>query len=141
MFAGAPFTMENDVLEPTTKKGFDFSPAYFYGEPANGSFSTLTFATREDDSQWSGFVRWIIWSLVYAEEQGFGVSDAPEMPLVDVFGANYERMFQYIVLAFGNYGELYEKNLGSMLPRSGGNLLNDGSTPLVNPSLSSFLVS
>lgn len=58
IYAGAPYTMENDILEPTTGNGFSFSPCYFYGDPS------LALATREDDNQFADFVRWIVWGYV-----------------------------------------------------------------------------
>jgi ABC-type amino acid transport substrate-binding protein len=136
IFAGAPYNMENDVLEPTTGLGFAFSPCYFF-EGQYGS-SALSLATREDDSQWSDFVRWIVWSIVYAEEAGIAKNDAIEMPFVDLFGASYHRMFRYVILGLGNYGDIYERNLGSLLPRFGANMLHDGDSPRLRPLLSSF---
>jgi hypothetical protein len=136
IFAGAPYNMENDVLEPTTGLGFAFSPCYFFGGQYGSS--ALSLATREDDSQWSAFVRWIVWSIVYAEEAGITKNDATEMPVVGLFGASYHRMFRYVILFLGNYGDIYERNLGSLLPRFGANLLNDGGSPRLIPWLSSF---
>jgi len=45
------------------------------------------------------------------------------MPLVHSFGPDLQRMFRDSVYAVGNYGELYERNLASVLPRSGRNRL------------------
>jgi hypothetical protein len=136
IFAGAPYSMENDVLEPTTGLGFAFSPSYFFGGQYGSS--ALSLATREDDSQWSDFVRWIVWCIVYAEEAGIEKNNAVEMPVVDLFGASYHRIFRYVILGLGNYGNIYERNLGSLLPRSGANMLNDGGSPRLSPWLSSF---
>ena len=60
VYAGAPYSMENDVLEPTTGIGFSFSPCYFFGE------KSLALATREEDFQFSDFVRWVVWGYVQA---------------------------------------------------------------------------
>jgi hypothetical protein len=134
IFAGAPYNLENDVLEPTTGLGFAFSPSYFLN-----STVALSLATRENDSQWSDFLRWIIWSIVYAEEEGITAIDASKMPTVDLFGSNYHRMFRYAIVALGNYGDFYERNLGLLLPRSGANILNGGGSPQINPWVSSFI--
>jgi hypothetical protein len=72
------------------------------------------------------------------KEAGIEMNDAIEMPFVDLFGASYHRMFQYVILGLGNYGDIYERTLGSLLPRSGANLLNDGGSPRLSPWLSSF---
>ena len=140
IFAGAPFNMENDVLQPTTGQGFSFSPPYFYGEPdAFGSPTlALALATREEDPQWSDFVRWVVWCTMYAEEAGLSSDDVGHMPLVDLFGVKYSRMFRYVILELGNYADIYARNMGSVIPRSGANKLNDGLSPLMNPWTGAF---
>ena len=47
VLAGATWTLETDVKEPTTGQGYTFSPPYFYGySEAQGNFC---LATRQDD--------------------------------------------------------------------------------------------
>jgi hypothetical protein len=133
VFAGAPYNLENDVLEPTTGMGFALSPSYFFG----GQYSSC-LATREDDSQWSDFVRWIVWSTIYSEEAGITPNDAANLPAVDLFGPKYIQMFRFVSVHIGHYGDMYDRNLGSLIPRSGANTLNEGDTPRLNPWLSSF---
>ena len=141
IFAGAPYNMDNDVLEPSTGIGFSFSPCYFFGQKSDEDEDVpyaLSIATREDDIQFSGFVRWIVWALIYAEEVGISSTNAQDMPTVGLFGPDYQRMFRSPVFAVGNYGDCYSRNLESLIPRSGPNRLNNGEYPLINPWLASF---
>ena len=46
----------------------------------------------------------------------------------NLFGAGYTTMFQNAIAAVGNYGEMYERSLTELLPRSGLNTLNRGTT-------------
>lgn len=96
---------------------------YSLGE---GRFSKepLTPLTRQDDPLFSSFVQWVVAALFYAEEQGITQATASNMPTVSLFGNKYFAMFRRVVEAVGNYGEMYERNLGSELPRSGANQLN-----------------
>ena len=134
VLAGVLYSMENDVHEPTTGVGYSLSPPYFFGGLAEG----FTLATRDNDPQWSDFVRWVVWSTMHSEEAGITQDDAMELPAADVFGPKYIQMFRFVNLALGHYGDIYERNLGSIIPRSGPNLLNDGSSPQLNPHVPSF---
>ncbi|CAB9530197.1 Putative amino-acid ABC transporter-binding protein YhdW [Seminavis robusta] len=126
---GVEYTLEADIQEPTTKEGYEFSPVYFYGEDGE----MLTMVTNQNSTQWSDFVRWTIYGLIYAEEHNISTEDAATMPSVDLFGPEYAQMLRLMVLNFGNYGDLYERNLEGLIPRQGHNKLNDGSTPLIHP--------
>lgn len=162
ILAGANYTMENDVREPTTATGYTFGPIYFYGntdgegvigngtgEVVNGTLVNgttlggsyaLAMATRQDDDeQWSAFARWVVWSTVVAEERGISSFDAVELPVLDLFGNGFQQMFRFVSLMLGNYGDIYERSLGSIIPRSGRNLLSDGSPKLL-PIVSSFFL-
>lgn len=104
--------------------------------------------TRQDDSQWSSVVQWIVIATFYAEEKGISSDVSYEMPLVNLLGPykghggdqskdrDFSRMLRDAVL-LGNYGELYERNLEDFIPRSGRNKLNnqDPPGPLWNPYL------
>jgi hypothetical protein len=50
---------------------------------------------------------------------------------VNLFGESMASMWQDAVEAAGNYGTMYEANMESAYPRSGYNLLNNGSGPQV----------
>eukprot|EP00980_Cylindrotheca_fusiformis_P011257 scaffold2587_cov101-Cylindrotheca_fusiformis.AAC.6 len=51
------------------------------------------------------------------------------MPTTRLFGNDLSNIWQDSVGAVGNYGEMYERNLGSIVPREGRNLLNHLSSP------------
>ena len=93
----------------------------------------LALATREDDSQWSDFVSWVVEGLIRAEELNVGQGISNAMPTTDVFGGPFQNMFQRAIAAVGNYGEMYERNLGAILPRPSINRINDGSSGLILP--------
>ena len=62
VYAGAPFTIENDVKEPTTGRGFEFSPIYYYGDNYALGLTTNENVNAGDDIQWSRFVRWMVYA-------------------------------------------------------------------------------
>ncbi|CAB9501013.1 extracellular solute-binding protein [Seminavis robusta] len=117
VYAGAVWTLQHDIREPTTKQGFSFSKPYFYGPTAvedgtNASalfnaFSlfdpNLALATREDDPQWSSFVFWVANSFVFAEENQIAQRLSGLMPVSNVFSMKFSRMLRNAVHAVGNY--------------------------------------
>lgn len=125
--AGATMTLTNDVREPTTGAGYAFSRPYFFGYSKEED--NLCFATRQDDHDWATFVYWVLCATVYAEEEGIAQLKFNDMPLIYACGASLERMFVDAIVSVGNYGEIYNRNLGDLVPRSGRNLLNTGVTP------------
>jgi general L-amino acid transport system substrate-binding protein len=85
----------------------------------------LAIVTREDDFQWTNFVRWITFATFYAEEQGITQATATEMPRCDLFGPLLRNIFIDAINAVGNYGEIYARNVEALVPRAGGlNALN-----------------
>ncbi|WP_461210988.1 amino acid ABC transporter substrate-binding protein [Desulfocurvus sp. DL9XJH121] len=84
-------------------------------------------AVRQGDQQWSDIVRWTLFALINAEEMGVTSQNVDEMlksekpdvkRLLGVDGA-YGEMFGLsndwvyrIVKHVGNYGEMYERNVG-----------------------------
>ena len=123
--AGAHWTLENDVREPSTGMGFSFSQPYFYfdddEEDTGNDVDNLCLATRQDDHDWSSFCYWIVAATVYAEENNLGRLAHNQMPEVWVFGPDLQRMLRNAIFAVGNYAELYERNLQSLVPRGGRN--------------------
>ena len=81
-------------------------------------------ATRQDDSQWSGYVYWVVASTFYAEENFISQSESDEMPLVNLFGSAYQSMFRDAISVVGNYGEMYARSVEEFVPRDGRNLPN-----------------
>ena len=89
------------------------------------------------DDQWFDIVKTVMAILIYAEAYGIDSSNVPSTPTDDT---EVDRLFglggsfgqeilgipvsaaQYVIRAVGNYGEIYERNLGSGgvgLPREG----------------------
>ena len=51
--------------------------------------------------------------MIYAEQNGITSSNALEMPVVELFGADFKQMFGEAILAVGNYGEVFNRTLSS----------------------------
>ena len=100
-----------------------FSPPYFYDNESGNAFALLT---RAESSQWVDFVYWVVMATFFADEKGISQSSSAEMPVVSLFGESFKQMFRDSVLAVGSYDEIYNRTLASILPRSGGNMLNKG---------------
>jgi general L-amino acid transport system substrate-binding protein len=88
----------------------------------------IALVTREDDAVFSDFVNWILQALLNAEEQDVTQSTYLEVAPSNLFGDSFAQAFRDAVRAVGNYGEVYERNLGKLVPRSGLNEINQGST-------------
>lgn len=117
--AGVLWSIVNIVNETTTGVGFVFSQPYFYGQHDN-----LALATLPDDEDWSNFVYWTVSALLYAEENSIHVNNSLAMPEVLFYGNDRRRMFRDAVLAVGNFGDIYQRNVEPLFPRSGRNKLN-----------------
>ena len=136
VLAGATYNIANDVREPTTLEGFSFSDVYYYHEEwgdTNATVSALAMATRQDDPQWSDFVRAMIMSTIYAEAKNITQFEAVNMPLLELFGSSYRQSFRDILLSIGNYAEIYQRNMELYVPRVNNlrNTLNEGRTPMM----------
>lgn len=86
--------------------------------------STRSLVTRQDDRQWSTFVYWSLMSTIFAEERFIDRSKAHLMPVVNLFGDSFSRMFRAVVATSGNYGDIYKGALEEHIPRTGRNQLN-----------------
>ncbi|GHE51261.1 amino acid ABC transporter substrate-binding protein [Camelimonas fluminis] len=113
--------------------------------PERISREPFAAAVRKGDGQWFDVVRWVGFGLVAAEEAGITkanveekrASDNPELrrmlgvdgKLGSGIGLPNEWLVN-IVRAVGNYGEIYERNLGEnsrlKIPRGQNNLWNKG---------------
>ena len=129
VLAGAVATLQNEVLEPSTLQGFSFSMPYFYHNLAE----TRALATGQSDPQWSSFTHWVVASTIYAETHGISKDTSNDMPEIGMFGGDYRRMFRDAILAVGNYGDIYDRNLLSVTPRSVLNQLNIEDGPQHRP--------
>ena len=82
-------------------------------------------ATRKDDGQWIDLVRWTLFALINAEEQGLNSKNAGTTmrqaavgmgrPAVKALGLSDDWLIK-VVGGVGNYGEIFERNLGSDTP-------------------------
>ena len=127
---------DRSSLIETVIRGFGYGGPYELGS-RTFSKEPLTVVTRQEDPIFSAFVYWVVEAMFYAEEQGITQATASEMPLVSLFGSQYTRMFERIIGAVGNYGEIYARNVDS--PRAGGNRLNsspNGPQQFVPPGVS-----
>lgn len=132
IISGIMVNFERDVREPSTGVGFSFTTPYFFNNSAMDDYPevsdevdmNLCLVTRQDDSQWSKYVFWIVQSTFYAEEKGVSFDTMNDMPEVNLFGKRLARMFRDAILAIGNYGDIYERNLATRIPRQARNLLN-----------------
>jgi len=83
------------------------------------SKNALAIVNREDDAEFTNFIRWIVYSTFYAEEEGIGRELANTMPQTTLFGPLYRNMLSNIINAVGNYGEIYRRNADTLAPRNG----------------------
>jgi general L-amino acid transport system substrate-binding protein len=99
--------------------------------PTRFSKDPLGIVTRQDggDVVWSDFVRWIFFSLVYAEEHNITQATAVDMPRSTLFGPLRSETFFHVINTVGNYGEMYERNFAELANRGGLNALNDNGGP------------
>src|SRR6478672_8450207 len=89
--------------------------------------------TRKDDPKWTGLVRWTLFALINAEELGLdsksiatsGRQRAIELaaPATKSLGLPNDWLVKVIV-GVGNYGEIFERNLGENTPLALGRGVN-----------------
>ena len=145
ILAGATYNIVNDIKEPTTGKGFSFGDVYYYHEVENEeddevytsidlsvSVSTIAMATRQDDVQWTDFVRSMVAATIHAEDMGITKTTAGDMPLMVLFGPDYYQCLRDVILAIGNYAEIYKRNIETYIAReqNSRNLLHSGGNPM-----------
>jgi len=68
-------------------------------------------------------VFWVAEATVCAEESGITERTSNSMPLVNLFGLDFSRMFRDAIGTVGNHGEIYSYNLEPDIPREGLNQL------------------
>ena len=89
-----------------------------------GGAMARAMVTREDDTAWSDFVFWVVSCTIVAEQEFITQAMSEDMAEVSEFGPQFKDMHRNAIRAVGNYGEIYERNVESIIPRSGRNLLN-----------------
>mmetsp|Transcript_33757 Transcript_33757/g.68692 ORF Transcript_33757/g.68692 Transcript_33757/m.68692 type:complete len:906 (+) Transcript_33757:85-2802(+) len=117
VYAGGEVDVGSDFL----LSGLSFSNPYFH----EGG-KAFALVTREDDEQWADFVYWVTMAMatIYAEENGITQNTSNEMPLVNLFGTDLQRLLRDAILAVGNYDEMYRQVFGQNATRVGLNKLN-----------------
>jgi len=116
----------------------------------------LAAAVRDDDQQWFAIVNWVMEALLAAEELGITQANVQNMATHAAQDTNPERRFLLggskqigdaldlddawavrVIEATGNYGEIYERDLGSgsamKLPRGINKLGRDGGAMVALP--------
>mmetsp|Transcript_3023 Transcript_3023/g.8527 ORF Transcript_3023/g.8527 Transcript_3023/m.8527 type:complete len:881 (-) Transcript_3023:425-3067(-) len=98
----------------------------------------ISMTTRQGDPRWSDFVEWVVQALIFAEEQGITKSRSFLFEPTTIFGGNASHphpqlanMFENAIAVRGHYGEMYNFNLQTFLPRGGMNTLNPGDSPIM----------
>ncbi len=119
--------------------------------PETISKDPLAGAVRDDDPQWAGIVRWVMEALVQAEESGVTQANVESMRERAAKGEGNDPVLWFllggshqvgsglglsddwvvrVIEATGNYGEIYERDLGSgsvlKLPRGENRLMERG---------------
>jgi general L-amino acid transport system substrate-binding protein len=89
--------------------------------------------TRQDDTQWTGLVRWTLFALINAEEQGLSSKSvsttlhqiALELgkPAASAMGLSNDWLVK-VIGGVGNYAEIFERNLGTDTPLALGRGMN-----------------
>ncbi|KAK1733036.1 amino acid ABC transporter [Skeletonema marinoi] len=115
VYSGGAVDVDSDFLLP----GMAFSSPYFY----EGG-KAFALVTQDVDVQWADFVYWVTMATIYAEENGITQNTSNEMPLVNLFGTDMERLLRDAILAVGNYDEMYRRVFGQNATRVGLNMLN-----------------
>jgi len=104
-------------------------PSKYMILPETISKEPLSPAVRQGDNQWEDIVRWTVFALINAEELGITQANVDEMKansknpnVLRMLGAEgnlneglgLDKNWAYnIIKAVGNYGEIYEKYMGS----------------------------
>ncbi len=122
--------------------------------PKTISPDPLAVAVRDDDPQWAAIVSWVMEALVQAEESGVTQANVTAMrtradsdPVLRfLLGASREigsalslddDWVARMIAATGNYGEIYERDLGAnspmKLPRGENNLRQHGGMMMALP--------
>ena len=120
MIAGEQFDVAPSILRDMGHRDM-----YVMGNVSH-SKEPLALVTRSDDTHWSDFVNWVLQGLIASEENGVTQQKSWTLSQTQVFGGQFSNMFIDAVREVGNYAEIYERNLNTILPRPAANMLNVG---------------
>lgn len=136
----------SDRSQLVSKRATSADPKAWVIFDNNLSKEPLTPAWKQGDSQWGDVVRWSVYATMLLEEEGVTSKNADDMVansknpdvrrLLGVEGTLYQNLgldknwALNIVKQVGNYGEIYDRNLGEgtpfNLPRGLNNLWTKG---------------
>ena len=127
------------------RSAFHAQTARFLVLPETISLDPLSPAYRRNDPQWASLVDWTVWALLQAEEHGVtrtnaaALRDSPDPVVRRLTGATPwigralgigDDGFLHAVQAVGNYGEMYDRDVGMNsrleLPRGRNELASKG---------------
>jgi hypothetical protein len=124
----------------------EFGPVYFFEKSPEANLEPLAPVLRSDDGEFTRAVRWAIYALMDAEMHGIHSANAQQMGVQEswptgeagmALGLDAEWAIR-MVAKLGNYGEIFERNLGRasafQQARGPNRLWRDGGL-LVTPSL------
>ncbi|CAB9524630.1 Putative amino-acid ABC transporter-binding protein YhdW [Seminavis robusta] len=86
----------------------------------------LALVTREEDTEWSNLVNFVVNVFFLAEAKGISKSNAEELMEVFMGNSYLGTVATGIVAHLGNYGDMYTKHLESLFPRRDLNTLHSG---------------
>ena len=91
------------------------------------SFYSIATRDHEDDVLFSSFVNFIVIATIYAQENQIQRNESNYMPLVFLFGDEFNWVLRDAIAHSGSYDEIYTKNFGSESEVDRGrNALNKG---------------
>ena len=126
-FSGRCDAITTDRSDLASVRAIASDPAAFVVLPETISKEPLAPVVRQNDSNWRDIVTWTVYALIAAEEKGikrenvdtFLKSEDPEiqrmMGVNGDFGKtlNLDNRWAYnIIKTMGNYGEMFDRNLG-----------------------------
>ncbi|RCK50750.1 amino acid ABC transporter substrate-binding protein [Thalassospira profundimaris] len=120
--------LTNDKSGLAAQRSAAPNPADYVVLPETISKEALSFAVKQNDSEWANVVKWTFEAMVAAEEYGITSANVDDMransqsPVVRRIlgvegdlnvGLGLSKDWAYnIIKSVGNYGEIYERNVG-----------------------------
>ena len=96
--------------------------------------SFFSLATRDNHVAFSSFVNCIVLATIYAQENGIERVDSNKMPLMNIFGSEFNWALRDAIAYSGSYDQIYTKYFGEVrVEDRGRNMLNKG-----GPQIHSF---
>lgn len=126
--------MNGNLATSISLGGFHFSTPYYYGnETAGDDVSFFALTTRDEGVIFSSFVNCIVLATIYAQENGIRRGRSKEMPLLSLFGKDFEWALRDAIAYIGSYDQMLERNFRSALEENRGrNRLNENGGPQIH---------